>query len=348
MGLIWFWLVAVMMVGYVVLDGFDIGVGILHPFLARTEAERQISVRSIGPVWDGNEVWLLAAGGTLYFAFPLLYASAFSGFYLALMIVLWLLIARALGVELRMHSELQVWRAFFDGLFFISSLLLAVFYGAALANVIRGVPLGDDSYFFLPLWTNWRLGPEPGILDWYTVIGGLLALVALALHGALYLAVKTEAQLQQRARMTARYLWIALLALTIFSLPATITARPDGLQNYLHYPIALAVPIAIFAALAGIIYFTRRQDDRKAFTCSCIYLTMMLIGAAVALYPRLLPSSGNPANTITIQKALSGPHTLHVGLIWWAFGMCLALIYFVVVYRMFRGKVSLESGGYGH
>ena len=190
MGFIWFWIVAVMIVAYVVFDGFDIGVGILHLFVARTEQERQISVRSIGPVWDGNEVWLLAAGGTLYFAFPLLYASAFSGFYLALMIVLWLLIMRALGVELRMHIESHVWRAFFDGVFFISSVLLAIFYGAALANVIRGVPLGADGYFFLPLWTNWRLGPQPGILDWYTVIGGVLALVALALHGALYLRGK--------------------------------------------------------------------------------------------------------------------------------------------------------------
>jgi cytochrome d ubiquinol oxidase subunit II len=348
MGFIWFWLVALMIVAYVVLDGFDIGVGILHPFLARTEEERQISVRTIGPVWDGNEVWLIAAGGTLFFAFPLLYASAFSGFYLALMIVLWLLIMRALGVELRMHMEIRVWRAFFDGVFFISSLLLAVLYGAALANVIRGVPLGEDGYFFLPLWTNWRIGPEPGILDWYTVIGGVLALVALALHGALYLAVKTEANLQLRARAAAMYLSVALLAITVVSLPATIAARRDGLDNYWAHPIAFVVPAAIFAALAGIMFFSRKQDDRKAFASSCVYLAMMLVGAAVALYPRLLPSSSDSANDITIQKALSGPHTLHVGLVWWAFGMALAIMYFVIVYRMFRGKVSLEPGGYGH
>jgi cytochrome bd ubiquinol oxidase subunit II len=348
MGFIWFWIVAVMIVAYVVFDGFDIGVGILHPFVARSEQERQISVRSIGPVWDGNEVWLIAGGGTLYFAFPLLYASAFSGFYLALMIVLWLLILRALGVELRMHLESHVWRAFFDGIFFISSLLLAIFYGAALANVIRGVPLGTDGYFFLPLWTNWRLGPSPGILDWYTVIGGVLALVALALHGALYLIVKTESQRQERSRLAAKYLCITLLALTIFSLPATITARPDGLQNYDHYPILYIVPGAIFAALIGILYFSRKQEDRKTFTCSCAYLTLMLVGAAVALYPRLLPSSNDSANDITIQKAISGMHTLQVGLIWWGLGMCIAVMYFVIIYRMFRGKVSLDSSGYGH
>jgi cytochrome d ubiquinol oxidase subunit II len=176
-----------------VLDGFDLGVGILHLFVAKTEDERKLTLRSIGPVWDGNEVWLLAGAGTLYFAFPLLYASAFSGFYLALMIVPWLLIGRAVGIELRMHIDSNVWRSFFDALFFISSTLLAIFYGAALANVIRGVPLGEDGYFFLPLWTNWRVSPQPGILDWYTVIGGVLALVALSVHGALYLAVKPKA-----------------------------------------------------------------------------------------------------------------------------------------------------------
>jgi cytochrome d ubiquinol oxidase subunit II len=348
MGFIWFWLVAIMMVAYVVLDGFDLGVGILHPFLARSEEDRQLMLRSIGPVWDGNEVWLLAGGGTLYFAFPLLYASAFSGFYLALMIVLWLLILRGLGIELRMHIEIGVWRAFFDGLFFISSSLLAVFYGAALANVIRGVPLGDDGYFFLPLWTNWNIGPHPGILDWYTVIGGVVALIALALHGSLYLAVKTEGALQQRARSAAQSLWIAVLLLTVISLIASLFARPDALANYKSHPILFLVPIAVLVALWGIIYYLRCQDDRKSFLCSCLYLTFMLVGAAVALYPRLLPSSGDASRDITIEKALSGPHTLHVGLIWWAFGMCLALTYFIVVYRMFRGKVTLEGGGYGH
>jgi cytochrome d ubiquinol oxidase subunit II len=180
------------------------------------------------------------------------------------------------------------------------------------------------------------------------VIGGVLALVALALHGSLYLIVKTESQLQERSRLAAKYLCITLLALTIFSLPATMTARPDGLQNYQHYPVLFVVPAAIFAALIGVLYFSRKQDDHKAFTCSCAYLTLMLVGAAVALYPRLLPSSNDSANDITIQKAISGTHTLQVGLIWWGFGMCLAVMYFVIVYRMFRGKVSLDSSGYGH
>ena len=161
MGFLWFWLVAVMIVGYVVLDGFDLGVGVLHLFLVRTEAERRATLASIGPVWDGNEVWLLAGGGTLYFAFPLLYASAFSGFYLPLMIVLWLLVLRGVSLELRNHIDVGVWRALLDGLFGVSSALLTIFFGAALANVLRGVPLNADGYFFLPLWTNWQPGSCP-------------------------------------------------------------------------------------------------------------------------------------------------------------------------------------------
>jgi len=348
MGFIWFWLVAIMLVAYVVFDGFDIGVGILHPFIAQTDQERQIALRSIGPVWDGNEVWLLAGGGTLYFAFPLLYASAFSGFYLALMIVLWLLIGRGLSIELRMHINAGVWRTFFDTLFFVSSALLAIFYGAALANVIRGVPLGDDGYFFLPLWTNWRTGPQPGILDWYTVIGGVLALVALAVHGGLYLAVKTEGNLQARARMIGQRVGLLLLVLTVVSLPASIIARADTLVNYRNYPFAFAIPLVILLSLLGMIQFSRKGADRNAFLCSCLYLAMMMVGAAVGLYPRLLPSSQDPSRDITVAKAISGPYTLQVGLAWWIIGMILATTYFVIVYRMFRGKVSLDGGGYGH
>src|ERR1700760_2191515 len=154
---IWFCIGAVMVAAYVVLDGFDLGAGVLHLFVARNDDERRKIIRSIGPVWDGNEVWLLAAGGTLYFAFPQLYASGFSGFYLPLMMVLWLLMLRAIGIEFRIHSTSPVWRGFFDTIFSAGSVLLAIFYGAALGNVVRGVPLNAEGYFFLPLWTNWRV-----------------------------------------------------------------------------------------------------------------------------------------------------------------------------------------------
>jgi cytochrome d ubiquinol oxidase subunit II len=346
MGFIWFWIVAVMIVGYVVLDGFDLGVGVLHLFLVRNEAERQASLRSIGPVWDGNEVWLLAGGGTLYFAFPWLYASAFSGFYLPLMIVLWLLILRGVSLELRNHIDVGVWRALLDGLFGGSSALLAIFFGAALANVIRGVPLRADGYFFLPLWTNWKPGPNPGILDWYTVIGGLVALVSLTLHGALWLSIKVSGDLEQRARRLVRPLWFVLLALTVVSLIATIAVRPQTLDNYYRYPFTFVVPVGVIAALVCIWLWNRNAQPVKAFLASCFYLFFMLAGACWGLYPTLLPATSNSGLDITLDRALSGPHALAVGLVWWVIGMALAVGYVVFVYSRFKGKSDLGEGSH--
>jgi cytochrome d ubiquinol oxidase subunit II len=348
MGTLWFWIVALMLTAYVVLDGFDLGVGILYLFVARTESERAQALRAIGPVWDGNEVWLLAAGGTLFFAFPLLYASSFSGFYLPLMIVLWLLILRGVSIELRGHSSDPLWRTFFDGLFSLSSLLLAVFFGAALGNVVRGVPIGADNYFFLPLWTNWRTGPSPGILDWYTVLGGLLAVAALSLHGALYLALKTEGHLEHRALYFARRIWIATVALTAIGIPATVLARPASLNNYKGHPIAFLVPLAVIASVT-MMRLTMAQTSRlPSFLASCTYLASMMVGAAAGLFPVLLPSVGSQGQDLTIARAISGPHTLRVGLAWWSVGIRLALLYFGVVYWLFRGKVPTDAEGYGH
>jgi cytochrome d ubiquinol oxidase subunit II len=346
MGFIWFWLVAVMIVAYVVLDGFDLGVGVLHLFLVRNETERRTSLASIGPVWDGNEVWLLAGGGTLYFAFPLLYASAFSGFYLPLMIVLWLLILRGISLELRNHIDVGVWRALLDGLFGLSSALLTIFFGAALANVLRGVPLQADGYFFLPLWTNWQPGVHPGILDWYTVIGGLLALVALTLHGALWLAIKTSGELEERARRIVNPLWLVLVVLTVVSLVATIHVRPASLNNYFNLPVTFAVPMGVIASLGGIWFFNRKAQPVKAFLSSCLYLFFMLAGACWGLYPTLLPATTGADRDITLNSAISSPRTLAVGLVWWGFGMLLAFGYIVFVYGKFRGKVGSETSGH--
>src|SRR3989454_1690837 len=206
---IWFCIVAVMIAMYVALDGFDIGAGIIHLLVAKSDSERRLVLRSIGPVWDGNEVWLLAAGGTLYFAFPALYASGFSGFYLPLMIVLWLLILRGASIEFRNHIKSAVWDPLWDFLFCASSLLLAVFFGAALGNVVRGVPLDASGYFFEPLWTNFQLGDEPGILDWYSILVGVLALAALVVHGALWVTLKTTGSVRERSlRLASQGWWV--------------------------------------------------------------------------------------------------------------------------------------------
>jgi cytochrome d ubiquinol oxidase subunit II len=337
---IWFCLVAGMLTAYVVLDGFDIGAGILHLFVARSDAERQTILRSIGPVWDGNEVWLIAGGGTLYFAFPLLYASAFSGFYLPLTIVLWLLILRGIGIEFRTHITSPVWRELFDGFFALSSMMLAVFFGAALANVLRGVPLQADGYFFSPLWTDWRVGPEPGILDWYTVLGGATAMVALSVHGTTWLALKTSGSINARAsRLTVR-LWPVLMLLTLASLAATMAIRPSLLVNYRTNAIANVIPLMVAASLVAVRVLARRGRELEAFLSSSVFLAAMVAGAAVAIYPDLLPASTDSARTITIFNAAAGRHALAVGLIWWSSGILLAIGYFVFVYRMAWGKVG--------
>ncbi|MBA3912584.1 MAG: cytochrome d ubiquinol oxidase subunit II [Acidobacteriales bacterium] len=341
---VWFIIVAVMVAAYVILDGFDLGAGVVLFGVARTSTERQAVIRAVGPVWDGNEVWLLAAGGTLYFAFPALYASSFSGFYLPLMMVLWLLMLRAIGIEFRSHIEDRVWQPFFEGVFCISSALLAIFFGAALGNVVRGVPLAADGYFFEPLWTNFRVGPSPGILDWYTVLTGVVALVTLTVHGSLYLTVKTEGDLQHRARRMALLVWPAEVVVTVLSLLATRAIRPEVMHNYQRYPIGLLVPIAVGIALGVIPWATLRGKEKFAFLASCLYIAAMLVGAAFALYPTVLPASSNADYSLTIYNTAAGMHGLSVGLWWWSLGAILATGYFVFLYRMFAGKVKLEEG----
>ena len=340
---IWFVLVALMLVGYVVLDGFDLGAGALHLLAARTDDERRLVIESIGPVWDGNEVWLLAAGGTLFYAFPALYASSFSGFYLALNIVLWLFLFRAIGIEFRMHLADPLWRAFFDGAFSLASILLIVFFGAALGNVLRGVALGSDHYFFAPLWTDFQPGANPGILDWYTVLCAVVAVAAVTMHGALYLILKTEGDLNTRLRGLVRWLWPFQVVLSIAALAATLLIRPRLLDNYDSAPVGWLIPVAVAAGLAGILHFTRSVSERNAFLSSCLYIGATLGGAAFALYPALLPSASASNLSLTIYNAAAGASSLSIGLIWWSIGMDIAVTYSVIVYTMFKGKVRPGS-----
>ena len=347
MGFLWFAIISVMLAAYVVLDGFDIGAGALHLFLGRTDDERKQIIRSIGPVWDGNEVWLLATGGVLYFVFPQLYASSFSGFYLPLTMVLWLLMLRAIGLEFRTHVKDKIWASFFDAIFSVGSLLLAIFYGAALGNVVRGLPLGPDHYFFLPLWTNWNVGAHPGVLDWYTVLSGVVALVALCVHGANYIVVKTNGELHERARSTALVLTPVLLVLTLLSLIATMAIHPNVTTNFNTLPIGYAIPLLVFASLVALFIFQKRRHEVLAFVFGALYLTLMLVGAVYALYPVILPAIDSQYN-LTIANSITSSYALQVGLWWWIIGIVIALAYFVFLYRMFRGKVTLENeGGYG-
>src|SRR5713226_4143884 len=340
---LWFILVALMLTAYVVLDGFDIGAGIISLIVAKTHDERRTVLRAIGPVWDGNEVWLLAAGGALFFAFPLLYASSFSGFYLPLMMVLWLLMLRGVGIELRSHVSDPMWWSFFDFVFSISSLLLAIFFGAAIGNVVRGVPLNSDGYFFEALWTDFRVGANPGILDWYTVLTGMLAMITLTVHGAHYIALKTEGGIDNRARRVASLGWFALVLLTVLSLIATLNVRPQVTDNFRSHPWGWIIPLFVLASLVSMQFFLRKRRDLGAFLSSTAYIVGMLGGAAFAMYPYLLPATTNASYSLTIYNAKTGAYSLSVGLIWWVIGIALAIAYFTFLYRSFRGKVVLDG-----
>jgi cytochrome d ubiquinol oxidase subunit II len=242
--------------------------------------------------------------------------------------------------------ENPVWRGFFDVVFCVSSGLLAIFFGAALGNVVRGVPLGPDEYFFEPLWTDFKVGIDTGILDWYTVLTGVIALVTLTAHGALYIAVKTNGDLNQRCRKVALAAWPMQLILTMVGLVATTYVRPTVLDNYKQHAIGFLIPVIVFASLAGMLLAARKGLDKMAFVGSAIYIVGMLVGAAFALYPVVLPATTDPAYNLTIYNTAAGHHGLTVGLMWWIPALILAVGYFILLFRMFRGKVRLEGEGY--
>lgn len=346
MGTVWFCLVTLMLTVYVVLDGFDLGAGVVHRFVARDENERKTVARTIGPVWDGNEVWLIAAGGTLYFAFPALYAASFSGFYLPLMMVLWLLVLRGISLEFRRHVSTAMWVSFWGGVFFLASSLLAVFYGAALGNVVRGVPLDGRGQFFEALWTNFRPSGTTGILDWYTILAGIASLLALTVHGALWVALKTGGGLRERTQKFAARLLAALVLFTILMTWSSFKLQPHLAASYSARPWGWIFPALAVGGLIGITVFLKNEP--AAFGASCAYLVGMLASVAFGLYPDVLPASVNPALSLTVENAKAADRGLKIGLAWWIVGILLAATYFVVVYRRFSGEVaaSQEEEGY--
>jgi len=348
MATLWFCLVAAMLALYVVFDGFDLGAGIVHFWVAKSERERRLVLRSIGPVWDGNEVWLLASGGTLYFAFPALYAAGFSGFYLPLMMVLWLLILRGCSIEFRNHIDNEVWRPFWDGVFCLSSTLLAIFFGAALGNVVRGVPLDQTGRFFEPLWVDFRPGPNAGILDWYTVLVGGAAYAALALHGALWVAWKTPEPIAARARRVAGVASIGAIALTAGITWWTIRLQPQVMAGLSERPWGFAFPLFALAGLASAWWFRSRRRDGAAFLGSSAFLAGMLASAAFGVYPYVLPSAIDPAYGLTVRNASAPEYGLVIGLRWWLVGMALASGYIIFTYRRFSGRVAPEMADEGN
>lgn len=333
---LWFWLVAFMLATFAVLDGFDLGSGILHFFVARSAAERGRVLRSVGPVWDGNEVWLVAGGGALFLAFPMLYAASFSGFYLPLMIVLWLLMGRALGIEMRHQMEDPLWMQFWDAIFAASSAMLALFLGVALGNIIRGVPLDQEGTFFEPLWTDFRVGEATGILDWFTLLVGLNSVAALTYHAALWLDWMGDEGVRRRVAVAVPPLFISMLALSIGTLAASLSVQPLVGEHLSARPWTALVPIAAIAAMAASLPLHRLQRRVAAFVSSSMALYGMILGAAAALYPYLLPAR-RPQWGLDLYGASSSPASLRLALYWFVPGMLLAMGYTAFAYwRLLR------------
>ncbi len=337
---LWFFLVAAMLTLYAVLDGFDLGAGLLHRWIARTDVERRTVFAAIGPFWDGNEVWLLASGGALFLAFPSVLGAALSGFYLAIFLVVWLLLLRGISIELRSHLGDPLWRAAWDMVFSVSSGLLAFVLGAALANVVRGVPLDETGYFALPFFTSFRTVGEVGILDWYTVLSGLFSTVALAAHGAVFLAWKTEGAVHERGLAFARRAGFVLVPFWLLLTGATFFVRPDLPGQMLARPLAMLLFAVALAGGGVATVFTRKGDARTAFFGSCAFLAGLLLTTAAVVFPVLLRSTLRLEHSLDVAKAQSPDASLRVGLTWWVPAALLVFGYFFVVFRTYRGKLT--------
>jgi len=340
---LWFAIVAGMLAVYVVLDGFDFGAGFLHLFVARTDTERRTVLAAIGPVWDGNEVWLLAGGGALFAAFPVAYAVGFSGFYMPLMLLLWVIILRGLAIELRSHVENPLWAAFWDVSFALGSTLIAVVLGAALGNVLRGVPLDATGTFHIPLFDSFWPGKASGVLDAYTVLVGVFTLLALGGHGGLYLAVKTDGAVHERSTRAARLLWVGAGALFPLVTWATVRVAPELPGAAAQRPLVWILSALLTLSAAALVFGMIRGRPGVAFLGSAGTLFTLLGTGAAARWPVLLRSSVDPALSLDAFAAATTDHGLRVALGWALLGLPLACGYFVFLGWLFRGKVRLES-----
>jgi cytochrome d ubiquinol oxidase subunit II len=321
----WFVFLAAMISIYVVLDGFDLGSGALHLRLARDETEREEVTGAIGPIWNGNEVWLIASGGVLFLAFPAAYAAAFSGLYFGLILVLWLLAGRGLALELRRQLAHPLWHTACDTVWCVSSAALAFVFGVALGNVVRGVPLGPDGSFHLELFE---------ILSWYAVLVGVFGLAALAHHGAAFLSFRTHGALAARAHRAQRWLLLAVAVLLIALIAPTYAAREDLFTNLVDHPWRLVFPVAAVVALLTTAIATLRERRAVAFLGSALFLAALLSSVAAGLYPYILPGREGSPYGLTIESAASGDDALRTAVFWWPVGVVLAVVYFLVAYRM--------------
>lgn len=332
----WFLLIGVLIIGYAILDGFDLGVGIMHLFLKKEE-EKRIAMNAIGPVWDGNEVWLLTGGGALFAAFPVVYATVFSGFYIAFMLLLTALIFRAVSFEFRSKVESERWRKLWDWAFGLGSLIPALLYGVAFGNILRGVPVAKDGAY---------LGSFTGLLNPYALLIGLTGLTLLSLHGMLYLALKSGGELRQRMLKTVNAAWIILIILYVLATLFTMFEASFLFDGVLKNPLFWILFILLLASLLYIPVAAKAEKIFRAFLASSVLIASMIGLSAVSLFPRLVPSGIDLTYSLTIYNSSSSERTLFTMLIIALIGVPIVILYTIFIYRVFKGKTVITKESY--
>ncbi|WP_139958123.1 cytochrome d ubiquinol oxidase subunit II [Flavicella sediminum] len=357
MEVFWFVIIAIVLVVFFILDGYDFGAGIIHLFLAKKEKDKEVIAKSAGLFWDSNEVWLVAAGGMLFMAFPTFYASVFSGFYLPLIIVLWLIVFRAIGLEFRSQFNYKMWKDIWDKSFGISSLLLALFFGIALGNIVRGVNLGgvengvsvyEKHYFFLPLWDSSfsPMSQTPGVIDWFTIIIGLITVVTLAIHGANWIVLKTNSSINKELKNVVLKLNIVLSVLTLFSLIVWNIVNPKCLHNFMDKPYLLIFPLIYFSGLISLFFVKKIKKDSHAFLASTLLILGGITSSLASIFPILLPSTNTINEPLTIYNMATEEYGLSVAMNWGIIGFILLFVYLIIQKRLMGGKV--DTMDYGH
>lgn len=336
LNIIWFLLVGILIIGYAILDGFDLGVGVIQ-LLTKDKDEKKININAIGPVWDGNEVWLLTGGGALFAAFPIVYATVFSGFYLALVLVLAALIFRAVSFEFRKYVETEKARGYWDFSFAIGSTLAALLFGVAFGNILGGLPLDKNGNY---------LGTFLSLLNPFALIVGILSVVMLTLHGAIYLTLKTEGKQKEKMVSLINKLWIAFVVLYFVATIAALFAAPFLFVGILKNPLFWILLIAVGASIVSIPVLVKAGKNGYAFLSSSVMIASMILLSAISLFPRLVPSSIDLAYSLTIYNSSSTQGTLFTMLIIALLGMPFVVGYTIFIYRVFRGKVILNKESY--
>ena len=333
----WFVLFSFIIAGYLILDGFDMGVGILHLPLAHTDTDRRVVLNSIGPGWDGNEVWLILGGGVLFAAFPLVYASLFSGFYAAMMLVLLVMILRTVAIEFRSKRESPRWRNTWDVVFGAASLGLALLLGVAFGNVISGVPLDSSGNIQVHLFS---------LLNPFALLVGITTVAMFAMHGAIYLTLKTDGDFEARTRRAIPGLMLVFFTLNTLVVIAMVLFHQEITKRYTTDIWPVVFPAGALVALLGAWYLLRRGRAFWAFTSSAAMIGLLLVSGAIGVYPNLLISTIDQANNLTIYNGASADNTLTVMLVIALIGMPFVLLYTTGVYYIFRGKTVVDPKGY--